>query len=386
MVGPHLFAQAAAGDGDSPERQRALELYDHFKMADAAPLLQKLAEQNPKDIVIWERLGMATLCYAATLPTPEERKAARVKAREAFLKAKDLGDESNLVKLVNSIPPDGGEGNFSNREEVNDAMQEAEAAFARGDFDKAVEGYQQALVLDPKMYEAALFTGDVYFKEKKQDLAGEWFERAIKINPDRETAYRYWGDALMQQNKMDEARTKFVEAVVAEPYAERAWVGLSQWAEQNGMKLRVLKLNDRSSSKLKDGKVTVTMDESGDDKDSVGAAWLAYSMDRALWQGEEFKKKFPNETEYRHTAGEEAHALHTMVAVLADLQKKDKLAISPDLGELMRIDAAGLTEAYVYIGRADESIAKDYAAFKAKEGEKVRRYINEFAIVGGKAE
>ena len=56
--------------------------------------------------------------------------------------------------------------------------------------------YQRALLLDPKLYEAALFIGDVYFKTADQVKAVEWFARAVAINPDRETAYRYWGDCL----------------------------------------------------------------------------------------------------------------------------------------------------------------------------------------------
>ena len=47
-------------------------------------------------------------------------------------------------------------------------MHEGEAAFAKGEFPKAIEMYQRALLLDPNLYEAALFTGDVYFKTADQ--------------------------------------------------------------------------------------------------------------------------------------------------------------------------------------------------------------------------
>ncbi len=76
-------------------------------------------------------------------------------------------------------------------------MQQAEADFARGDLDKAREGYMRAYLLDPKQYYAALFMGDAYFKQHQPVFAGEWFSNAIKIDPNIETAYRYWGDALL---------------------------------------------------------------------------------------------------------------------------------------------------------------------------------------------
>ena len=50
-----------------------------------------------------------------------------------------------------------------------------EADFARGDYDKARQGYIQAILLDPKNYGAALFLGDVYFKQGKlKDAIAQW--------------------------------------------------------------------------------------------------------------------------------------------------------------------------------------------------------------------
>src|SRR5205807_6320755 len=134
--------------------------------------------------------------YAATLSDTIERKKARARARTIALQLKEAGDTSNLLQLMLALPDDGSEPSFSDRKEVDDAMKGAEADFTRGDLDKAREGYLRALLLDPGNYEAALFIGDVYFKQHTYGSAGEWFARAIQINPNRETAYRYWGDAL----------------------------------------------------------------------------------------------------------------------------------------------------------------------------------------------
>jgi tetratricopeptide (TPR) repeat protein len=370
---------------DSPEREQALELFDQYKMAQALPLLQKLAEANPRDVVIWERCGVAMASYSETLSDPAERKLARAKSREILLKAKTLGDDSNLLKtLLDLIPPDGGDATFSGHKDADDAMQQAEADFARGDFDKARAGYERALILDPKLYEAALFSGDACFKQKNKNnaLAIEWFDRAIHIDPDRETAYRYWGDSLVDEGKMDEARAKCIDAIIAEPYVDGPWTGISQWADRNGVSLTPLKLQTHAGGQVKDHDVIVSVDGAIASESVDTAAWTAYAVNRSGWMIAKFKANFPGESAYRHTLAEEAGALHTMVTVLTGLaEKKDGGKPSdPALERLMKIDQAGLLEAYVLIERADEGIARDYAAYRSVHRDKLLRYLDEYVV------
>src|SRR6185295_17498078 len=151
-----------------------------------------------------------------------------------------LGSNSTLVKwMLEAVVPEGGGDNssFSTRKEVDDAMREGEQAFASGDLSKALEMYKGALLLDPKLYEAALFIGDVYFKSADHANAGEWYGRAIAMNPDRETAYRYWGDSLMKQGRFTDAGEKFVEAYLAEPYSRLSRAGFLNWGEKANIKL-----------------------------------------------------------------------------------------------------------------------------------------------------
>ena len=98
--------------------------------------------------------------------------------------------------------------------------------------------------MDPKLYLAALFAGDMYFKKGYQatdpkvkdenfNKAGEWFAKAIAIEPNVETAHRYWGDALMHQGKQQDAMLKFIDGIIADPGNRNAYVGLSQWGQRN---------------------------------------------------------------------------------------------------------------------------------------------------------
>jgi len=386
------LAQAPPSGGEAekkkydPELQRAVELYQGGKMVEAMPIFEKLAADRPNDSSVWEGWGTTMLSYSQTLADPELKKKARLRARGILLKAKELGDNSNLLQvLLGMIPEDGSSATFSAKQEVDEIMQKAEGDFARGDYDKAREGYAQALLLDPNLYWAAVFSGDVFFKQGKPGFAGEWFARAIGIDPNRETAYRYWGDSLKQEGKMEEARAKFIDAVIAEPYNKGPWVGLQQWADANQVKLAFLQLPQRGSVEAKDGKINITLDSSVPADDPASGGWLAYNMERALWQGDKFKKEFPNEPAYRHTVREEASALHLLVSVIAEVgeskkKKKKDAAVDPALVTLAKIDQEGLMEPFVLINRADEGIAKDYDAYRTANREKLRQYLDEFVV------
>lgn len=376
-------AQTPATSAEDPARREAFQLYDAGKYVDALPLLEKIVADHPSDLVAKERWAFSMVGYAGTLPDPAERKKMRARARVLAVELKEAGDNSNLLKMMLDLPEDGSEPSFSDRKDVNDAMKAAEADFGRGDLDKAREGYLHALLLDPGNYDAALFTGDVYFKQHAYGQAGEWFARAIQIDPNRETAYRYWGDALSSSSENDKARGKFIDAVVAEPYSNKAWIGLRQWVDRNKVKLNVLVLKDKAATQTDGKNATITLDPNMLNGDSSGAAaWIVYSGTRLTWQREKFKKEFPNEPAYRRSLKEEAEALDSMVSVIAEDAKSAKKAknMDPSLLALIQLNRAGLLEPFVLFNRADAGIAKDYPAYREAHRDILRRYLDEYVV------
>ena len=199
----------AAVNENDPDRRQGLEFYQQHKMREAADLLEKVVAKYPQDKFAHLVFG-AALAYRAELQTDLElRKADRLRARKEVARARELGDDSDLGRtMLAAVPEDGLDRAFSDRKEVDAAMQRGEDAFARRDFEQALKEYSHAFELDPKLYVAALNIGDTYYQLKQIDNAGEWFAKAIQIDRDREVAYRYWGDALMTTGKMKEARAK----------------------------------------------------------------------------------------------------------------------------------------------------------------------------------
>jgi tetratricopeptide (TPR) repeat protein len=373
-------AQADTAPKTDPVRQQALDLYKQGKLVEAMPLFENLCATYPKDIAMWEGWGMATLGYSQTLQDADQRKKARALARTRLVKAKELGDNSNLLQiLLPTIPEDGGERILSDRKDVDNIMQRAEADYSRGDYDKAREGYLQALLLEPKNYAAALFMGDVFYKQHVYGSAGEWFAKAIEIDPNRETAYRYWGDALSANGKIAEAREKYIQAIVADPYNNRGWIGLNQWAQRMKVKLNWVHLQDKSKATTAgSGNATITIDPSIQKDDPTLGGWLAYSATRLTWQREKFKQEFPKESQYRHTLREEADALNAIVEVLSSPENIPKL--DPSMAALVKIDQAGFIEPFALLNRADKEIAQDYPAYRDAHRDILYRYFDEFVV------
>jgi tetratricopeptide (TPR) repeat protein len=390
-IAPHAcLAQTASvpqkTEKDDPQRSKAIELYDQGKYAEAMPLFEQLSANHPSDIVVREHFAWCLFQYAGSLSDAEQRKQARARARTVAVQAKALGDNSQLLELMLEQPEDGGSDlKYSDRKEVDEAMKTAETAFSRGELDTAREGYLRVLLLDPDNYEAALFAGDVYFKQHVYGSAGEWFARAIQIDGNRETAYRYWGDALAAMGKEDDARSKFIEAIIAEPYNRRTWMGMTNWLERNKAQLNVVKLKEGAAVTKQDEKnTTITLDANLFNKktDPAGTAWMMYGIIRAGWHGDRFKKEFPNESEYRHSLREETEALSLMVSTLKkekEYEKKSKKA-DPSLLALIALEEAGFLEPYILLNRADDGIAKDFEPYRVAKRDNLRRYLDEYLV------
>lgn len=378
------FSVAVAAQDD--DRSRAFRLYKEAKYTEALPLFEKLAVAHPDDREIAELHALLVGSQAIYLKDPQARKQARLRARELLLRAQKLGANSPLFhSMVEWMTPDG-DVTFSAKKEVDEAMREGENAFAKGDSQKALEMYQRALLLDPTLYEAALFIGDVYYKDADQVKAGEWFARAITIDPNRETAYRYWGDGLMKQGKVTEAGDKFVEAFIAEPYNRLARAGFVNWAQKVNITLAHPRVEIPANVAPKgDNSTTITLDPNifkKDDKNGSSAAWVTYGLVRASWQSE-FAKQYPNEKTYRHSLKEEAAAMRAALKVLSEQKGGNSENVDPSLQVIRRLDKEGLLEAYILLAMPDAGIANDFATYRKTNVENLRRYVKDYVLTGG---
>ncbi|HSS18604.1 MAG TPA: tetratricopeptide repeat protein [Pyrinomonadaceae bacterium] len=385
------------------DRERALALFEAGNFVDALPLLEKVARESPNDPAIMGQLGFSVFAASTAEKDPEKRKQLRERAKQLLTKAQALGDNSNLTAgtLEGLSRKDDTAVPFSDHKEADAYIRKGEEAFVRGDYDAALAAYKHALELDPQLYEAALFAGDVEFKKGYNSTdekfraehfaqAGIWFAKAIAIEPNRETAYRYWGDALEAGGKTEEARDKFVDAIVADPGASSAYVGLSQWAEGHDMKLGHPKIDVPSNVTIKKpDDLNVTIKEPVISRSDDGsAAWATYGLVRANWmdtkegkRSEKFAKAYPDEPAYRHSLAEEVEALRAVLTSLEEQTKQKSIKqLSPSLDNLVMLNKAGLLESYIFFVKPDKGIVKDYEAYKKANRDKLRRYWVEVVV------
>ena len=379
-----IAVSSQTGPELSALKQKASDLISQAKYTEALPLLEKIVIAQPDDAQTHFYLGFALIAKAHVTENESEKRKLRIRARTAFVKAKQLGiDEPKIDALIEGIPTDGSSGSFSAASEADRLMKEAEASFSQGNLDDALQKYQKALGLDPNLYHAALFSGDVFVHKGDFVQAEIWYQRAIKINPNRETAYRYSATPFMKQGKYDQARDRYIEAYISEPYNRFAVGGMSQWAQATGTSLGHPNIPLPSEIKFDEkGNAQVELDASVlAGKDDGSQAWISYGLTRSLWYKEKFARTFPNDTTYRHSLAEETEALQSVIA--AALADKNVKQLNPSLAKLKKLNDEGLLEAFILLARADGGLAHDHPAYLKANRAKLRRYVIEYVVTGG---
>lgn len=355
---------------------KGLTLVQQGRYAEAIPYLEVLIGAMPDNANLRFFYGMGLVTRSKQTDNNEEAKTLSAKALEQFKAAKRLGlNDPRNESLIAVLSGDAKmpEGRYSSKPEADKLMNQGENNFAQSKYDEALKYFQQALEIDPNIYEAALNSGDVYLTKKDWKNAEKWYQKAIAINPNRETAYRYSATPFMKQQKYDQARDRYIEAFITEPYSNMSPRGLTQWAEVTGAKLGHPKVDIPKISYDQSGKATTTMNENS--LPEASKAWLAYSLTRENWRKEKFAKTFPNEKQYRHTLQEETEAIRSALK-----SAKDQKLTNSQFGILQKLDDEGLLEAYILMAIPDQGIAEDHEEYLKNNRPKLRQYVTGYVI------
>ena len=379
---PWVFAQTSEVDYQT-KRQHASDLFRLGKRLEALPLLESLVQANPKDDEMLVALAACLIDHAATLSDSEAAARERFRAKDLLDRAWKLGNTSplalNLSQLLTQLPANGAI-QFSDNPQVEKFMQAGEAAFSRRDFDRAIKNYSQALELQPENYAATLFIANSYDKQNHFPEAADWYRRAIQRDPNIETAYRYFADMLAKQGNMSDARAMLIHAAVAEPYNRIVWRELRAWAALNNTQIQEIYIGVPAPQNAGLPSAAKPTSQSTD----FSAVWDAYRAVRANWQnGGEFKRRLPDEKEYRHSLPEEYEALTAAAEAAKTLQENKTVELSATDGVvslLLKLHNLGLLEPYVLFSLGDAGIARDYTAYRSRNREKLEEYMDKFVV------
>jgi tetratricopeptide (TPR) repeat protein len=383
------------------ERKQADELYLAGKILDSLPLYDDLCRQDQTIAVFAERHGGGLMRKSQTLSDKAARDAMFEQGMAEIRRAQKLGDNSGFVQTVLSgaakspigaimsgVPLTPGY-SYKPSAEVTASEQEAEAAFAKEDLATALKLYQRTAAMDPKFYNAALFAGDMYYRQKDLPNAAIWFQKAIAIDPDRDTAWRYWGDALFKAGQPMEAKAKYEQAVIAEPYAKPGWLSLQQWAKVTNSRVGSTLLV-RPNFKTQNG---VLQPDGTADTGDGRLAWTAYETCRVRHGGLTLSQPIVaggsdangqlTPSGYRHSLAEETECLR---ATLADVQARllDG-SVTPDkldtgLKNLQQLDKDGMLQCWIVLNGADAGIRYDYPEFRKANRELLVAYLERYIV------
>ena len=404
LLAASLQAQAPQHEANfDAERKQANDLFLAGKILDSLPLYEDLCRQDPTIAVFAERHGAGLIRKSATLPDLAAQKAMNDAGMAEIRRAQKLGDNSAYVQDVLSSGSKSIVGSaitglpltigytYRGSAETQAIMKDAEAAFGREDVPTALKLYQKAAAQDPKLYTAALYVGDMYFRQNDAANAGLWFQKAIAIDPDRDTAYRYWGDALFKAGDLDGAREKYIQAVLAEPFGRPGWISLQQWAKLTNTPLVTPSIAIPQYT-AKDG---VLQPDAALDTEAARAngrsAWLVYQNCRVKHAGPTgYKMSFSvgvdgstHPSGNYHSLAEESECLRATAAELRTHIIEGTLTqsnLDPSLATLMALDKTGLLECWILLNNADIGIRFDYPAYRNEHREKLAAYINRYII------
>jgi tetratricopeptide (TPR) repeat protein len=313
--------------------QKAFQFYIPGQFLNALPLVEEMSSADPDDALLQMLLADCLSYKANTNLAPEEAQTLLKRAREAALRARQLGDNSArlsflVAKLTNpAVAPQ----QFSKIPAANQAMKDGERAFGEGDYHAAIATYSRALQFDSSLYSAAMYIGDACFLMKDISTAPGWFTKALTINPDNATVYLHWADGLMMSGQIAEARDKYIEAVIALPSAQ-SWAALENWARRTNSQVSPPRI-DRPP--VGDSPQALAADAEGG---AAASPWAKYWDVRAEWRNTLFAEKYPAEKQYRHSIGEEAAAL----GAVADAAKSQKATHpNPQISILIELKKAG---------------------------------------------
>jgi tetratricopeptide (TPR) repeat protein len=366
-----------------------------------------IRDSNPTNKDLRFFYGFSLLMKAGETGNKSEARQLQIQARKELEKARELGMRNkDLDKIISSLPSDGNSNTtttitsntntnrssatYSSNREAQEFMQKGEEFFAKREYQKAFEMYEKALRKDPNLYEAALFSGDVFLqigrgfqendskRKENFDKAETWYQKAMIINPNRETAYRYSATPLMLTKQFEKARDRYIEAYITEPYNERALGGLRQWAE-------VTKIEIGHPAII----IPADVVSISNDTEDGSFAWSTYFSTLASWQtsrdglSEKFKNAYPNEKSYRRSLGERFDALKATVLALKEKMSKSDNSVKklePSLATLVKLYDEGLLESYILLAIRDEDVAKDQPNYLKENREKMRRYVAKYVV------
>ena len=220
--------------GSLQELQKAQALKDAGRLDEAAPILEKLAREDPANSDV--PLTLASIYFqnknyeaaiAAGRRVLELNPHYAVAVLDLALSYQAAGriDEAiaGFERTLELLP-----------DNVKALLSLAEIHYARGDRQKAFDYYQHAARVVPTLWLAHMNLGTLALEMKRYDLAETELRQAVALGAQRPSLHFNLGVIAEQRNRPAVAVKEYRAEVAAYPDAYKAWVNLGLLERQAG--------------------------------------------------------------------------------------------------------------------------------------------------------
>jgi len=119
-------------------------------------------------------------------------------------------------------------------QEQHNAFQQGVDASGRGDYDRAIASFTEAIRLDPKYVPAYVNRGDIYKTRGDYDKAVADYDESIRLDPDHVPAYIDRGLAYAAMHSNDKAMADYDQAILIDPKSRLAYINRGLLYEAGG--------------------------------------------------------------------------------------------------------------------------------------------------------
>lgn len=109
------------------------------------------------------------------------------------------------------------------QENAEEWLERGNELFSQGDYEEAIEAYDEALRLDPENPVAWSNKGTALINQRRYEEAIQAFDEVIRIDPELASAWSYKGGALHELGEYDEAIVALDQAIGLEPENGSIW-------------------------------------------------------------------------------------------------------------------------------------------------------------------
>ncbi|MFQ5796044.1 MAG: tetratricopeptide repeat protein [Candidatus Bipolaricaulia bacterium] len=113
------------------------------------------------------------------------------------------------------------------------------AYLRKGDMEQAQDRFEIVLDGDPDHLEALIGLGDVHAAQEAYDAAERLYGQALEI-ADRNDLRVKHGEVYLKQSKLEQAKAEFQQVIRRSPYSARAYLGLGDVYQEQGLGERAL--------------------------------------------------------------------------------------------------------------------------------------------------